>query len=268
MNRLVNVVVVVLLALLGLLVLIPLLPRLRQTADRAHCQNNLRQIGQALQMYCDRHQAYPRAVFPTEGLPPEKCLSWVAAILPYANRPNLAEKLDPKAAWEAPANQEAVATPLRPFLCPVNPHRDEPGQPALTHYPGLTGFGADAARLPGGDPKAGFFGYARRLTPKDLTDGLENTLVGGESLNEVGPWAAGGFPTARGLDPQRQPYIGPDSVFGSLHFTDPNQPSTRLQSGANMLYADGSARFFAEATTPSVLEVLATVAGGEREEGF
>lgn len=69
-----------------------------------------------------------------------------------------------------------------------------------------------------------------------------------------GPWAAGGPSTVRGLDPNDQPYIGWTRQFGGVH-----------RSGANVLVADGSVRFFSASISPEVFQAACTIAGGEKE---
>src|SRR2546421_5181509 len=56
--------------LIGLLV--PVIERGREKAIVAKCASNLRQIGQAISMYCnDNHGAYPRTIYQPD-LPPTK----------------------------------------------------------------------------------------------------------------------------------------------------------------------------------------------------
>ena len=59
--------------------------------------------------------------------------------------------------------------------------------------------------------------------------------------------------TVRGLDPAKQPYIGPGRQFGGLH-----------EGVAVVAMADGSVRFVAESIDPKVFEAISTIAGGEQ----
>ncbi len=59
--------------------------------------------------------------------------------------------------------------------------------------------------------------------------------------------------TVRGLDPARPPYIGPNGQFGGNH-----------PGGANVLFADGSARFVSDSIDPKIFEAMSTMAGGEK----
>jgi prepilin-type processing-associated H-X9-DG protein len=243
---------------------------LQESAHQVECQDNLREIGQAVALYHDEHQHFPPGTIPNPDLPPEKRLSWLAAILPHLHldqERRLAKRgvtapvrggkaraawqaLDRARAWDAEENRPAVATSLPEYLCPSNPERAAPGEPALTHYVGLSGLAADAARLPADDPRAGFFGYDRVLTRKQLQDarGESRTVMAAETALDNGPWAAGGGPTVRGLDPAQRPYLGRGRPPGGIHAT-----------GLNVLYADGAVGFFLDTMEPETFEALVPI---------
>jgi hypothetical protein len=129
----------------------------------------------------------------------------------------------------------------------------EPGSQERCTVPGVTHFvGADAASLPANAPQAGIFGCDRSTRFEEIKDGASNTLLLMETAWENGPWTAGGFPTLRGLDPKRQPYLGSGRSFGGTH------PGV-----AGVAFADASVRFLRDSIRPEVLEALATMAGGE-----
>jgi prepilin-type processing-associated H-X9-DG protein len=255
-----------LLTVVGVVALV--LYHMREMADRTACQDNLRRIGQAVFGYEEKHREFPPAVLPGAKLPVEQRLSWLAGILPHlepppsalpvrgtARRPSkpqvTAEHLHPDQAWDAPANRSAVDTVFREYLCP-----DQIGQfgattPGRTSYVGMAGVGRDAAALPVGDPRAGFFGYERRLTRKELEvgRGASLTLMTLETGRDNGPWAQGGPATVRGLDPAERPYAGPGRPFGGLH-----------PGGFNALFADGSVEFKRDSIASEHLETLAALA--------
>ena len=122
-----------------------------------------------------------------------------------------------------------------------------------TNYIGIAGIGKDAPILPKGDPRCGVFGFDRRTTLADITDGAANTLMIVESGRATGSWLQGGFATVRGLDPANTPYLGPNRQFGGLH-----------QGGAWIATADGSVRWVRDSIDPRVFEALSTIAGGEK----
>jgi prepilin-type processing-associated H-X9-DG protein len=227
-------------------------------SQRLECANNLRRIGLAANKYADAHQeALPRGTLPGPQ-PPEKCLSWLAALLPYLGEQptahqrylGLSAKLDPKQPWDAPANAEALDTPLSVFLCRAHPHFEPRPHPGLTHYVGLTGVGPDAARLPTDSPRAGVFGYDRVVRRQDVTAGISFTMLATETAVDNGPWLAGGRPTLRELAPDETHYIGPGRPFGGLH-----------PGGANVLWVDASVRWVGEGVSPEDFRAQATLSG-------
>jgi prepilin-type processing-associated H-X9-DG protein len=255
-----------LLTVVGVVALV--LYHMRETADRLACQDNLRRIGQGVFAYEEKHREFPPAVLGGPNLPVEQRLSWLAGILPHLEAPPpalptretarrlskpqaTAEHLHYDQAWAAAVNRPAVDTVLREFLCP-----DQIGQlgattPGRTSYVGMGGVGPDAAALPAGDPRAGFFGYERRLTRKELEAGrgASLTLLALETAGDNGPWAQGGPATVRGLDPNDRPYAGPGRPFGGLH-----------PGGFNALFADGSVEFKRDSISSEHLETLAVLA--------
>jgi prepilin-type processing-associated H-X9-DG protein len=254
------------LAVVGVVALV--LVSMREASDRLVCADNERRLGQGVFGYEAKHGAFPAAVLPGAELPPEQRLSWLAGILPYleptpqalprtgsARRPGkaqlTAEHLHPDQAWDAPANRPAVETVLREYLCPDQVGRYGATVPGMTSYVGMAGVGREAAALPAGDQHAGFFGYSRRLTRKELEAGrgASQTLMALETGHDNGPWAQGGPATVRGLDPAERPYAGPGRPFGGLH-----------PGGFNALFADGSVEFKRDSIPPEHLEMLATLA--------
>jgi prepilin-type processing-associated H-X9-DG protein len=264
-------------SLFGVLAMVAL--HLQEPAQRLQCENNLREIGLALNLAHNDQKVYPPATLANPELPPEKRLSWLAVILPFLHQPGVAarplperfqkprtvfEALDKTKAWGAVENRSAVNTVLPEFLSPDHPETVPPETPGRTHYVGIGGLGPDAAALPADDPRAGFFGYDRRLTRNQLQEahgegktgrgedalarGESRTLVVIETAAEIGPWAAGGFPTVRGLDPAERPYTGPGRPFGGLH-----------RGGFHVLFADGAVWFLRDSIDPEKLEVLVPI---------
>jgi prepilin-type processing-associated H-X9-DG protein len=262
--RILSLVVVVVLATGLCLAVVSAISAARQSSE---CVNNLKQIALALNMYAQRG-CFPLAAMPSEGLPPEKRLSWMAGL--YADgffAANVVLVLDESKPWDAEANlrpevlvgrkgegqsrEEGRVFPT--CVCPANPNRSVPAMPNLTSYVGISGLGQDAAGLPPGHPRAGIFGYERRICGQDIKDGASATMMVAETTLHNGPWTAGGLATVRGLDQHSQPYIGRGLQFGGMH-----------RGGTNVAFADGSVRSLRETIDPKVFEALSTVAGGER----
>src|SRR5438552_17807692 len=75
-------------AIIGVLLalLLAAVQRVRATADRAECQNNLRQIGMALHGYHGTYSSLPPGHAKTDGSDPYPNLGWQARILPFVER--------------------------------------------------------------------------------------------------------------------------------------------------------------------------------------
>jgi prepilin-type processing-associated H-X9-DG protein len=245
----------------------------REDAARVGCQNNLRVIGLAVNAYRDEHEEYPEATIPNPALAPDRRLSWLVSTLPYLEKeppqakprpgqgaaphrdvPRITyERIDRTRAWDDADNHAAVSTPLHWFLCPADPSRALRDTLGLTDYVGLAGLGPDAAALPAGDPRAGFFGYDRVLTWEQLQEdhggrGTSSTLMVVETAYENGPWAQGGPATVRGVDTAQRPYAGVGRPFGGNH-----------PGGFNVLFADGSGAFLRNSIDPEKLEALVPI---------
>lgn len=239
--------VVTVLSVLGIVALVVL--RLAMYRSLVSCTDNLRAIGLALDQYHDtNHNFFPTGTVVAGDLPPERRLSWLALVLPYLDRDTpvaqarqkLAAKIDFDRAWDDPANTEAVRAHLGRFRCPATRYPDPAGKAGLDSYIGSAGVGLDAPTLAADRPRAGFFGYDRAVGRKNLTRGISFTMAAVESEESLCPWAAGGPATVRGLAPDEEDYLGVGRPFGGLH-----------ADGANVLWADGSARMVRIGISPA-----------------
>jgi prepilin-type processing-associated H-X9-DG protein len=219
---------------------------------RIQCQSNLRNIVLGALSYANREGHFPSGTWPNPSLPPEKRLSWYAAIMPDLDSPELRDMLDGDRAWGDPANEKVANVMIGVLRCPDRP-QPPVESPMPTPFVGIAGLGTDAPFLPKGHPRAGVFGYDRQTTLNDIQDGASLTMVVTESGRVRGSWLAGGPATVRGLDTADLPYIGPGRQFGGLHKT----------SGANVAFADGSVRFVSDSVDPRIFEAISTIAGGE-----
>jgi prepilin-type N-terminal cleavage/methylation domain-containing protein/prepilin-type processing-associated H-X9-DG protein len=197
------VVIAIIAVLIGLL--LPAVQKVREAASRMKCQNNLKQIGLALQTYHDANLRFPVGTalvgFP-EGTPaasiPVARLNTgpyrpglFAAILPYLEQENLYRGLAMDMAIDAEPNRTLGQTQIAMYLCPSNRHvyglkkaphslplSDRTLQLAVNDYTGLNG----SARLWVGAPGSGQIqdrgGFAERqnLRITDFTDGTSSTI--------------------------------------------------------------------------------------------
>ena len=199
--------------------------------------SNLRQIALGLLAYSNQsHHFPPGAVRDAEGKPLH---GWPTLILPYVdnveayNGLNLARPWDDPTAGPngAPSNRTITQTGIGIYRNPGIPEVPVDLRPVMLNY-------ATNAWVIGDGPP-------RRLD--SITDGLAQTLLGGEAAGNYHPW---GYPV-----PWRDPNLGINqspSGFGSP-----------FDGGANFMFADGSVRFLRNETPMTIFHALATPDGGE-----
>jgi prepilin-type processing-associated H-X9-DG protein len=168
--------------------------------------------------------------------------------IPAAEKPRVAfqrgealyARFDLGKGWEDDPNREAALGAPAWFVSPAG-SRATPGNPGLTQYVGIGGFGADAPGLARTDPRAGFFGYDRVIDRDDVQRGTSQTMIVTERADALGPWTAGGPATIAGVDPRITPYV--PLQFGGLH-----------PHGAHVLFADSHVVFLSDGANPRVWE--------------
>lgn len=281
--------VLVVIAILGVLIglTVPAVQRARDAAARAHCANNLRQIGLALHQYHNGHRSFPPGVSYQDGASPYPFMSWNTRLLPFLEQDGLWAQA--KAAFAQNAFFQAVpphhglSTVMPAYACPSDKWalavRDLGSvQVAFTSYLGVSG--TNQFR------KDGILFLDSRVRFAEVTDGTSHTLLAGErppSADGVfGWWYAGmgqdkdgsadmilgarernvGSSTSTSNCPAGPYEFGPgrfDNQCDLFHFWSPHP------GGAYFLFADGSVRFLAYSAR-SVLPGLATRARGEAVE--
>jgi prepilin-type N-terminal cleavage/methylation domain-containing protein/prepilin-type processing-associated H-X9-DG protein len=169
----------VVIAIIGMLMglLLPAIQKIRTTAARLQCSNNLKQIILALHNYHD-----------TKGsLPPSRTLvyrfSAHAHILPFLEQDSLYQTINWNADVFDPTNDLPRGTRLKVFLCPADNDAYVPDGLAATNYRVnegtsiVNGYGKsdeEGVNLSMPPPNGPFFNSSRgRLT--DITDGTSNT---------------------------------------------------------------------------------------------
>jgi prepilin-type N-terminal cleavage/methylation domain-containing protein len=295
------VVIAIIAMLLGLL--LPSVQKVRESAAKAQCLNNLKQIGLALHGYHDVNQALPpgyRASMPysdgaTDTTPG---WGWAAFILPYIEQDNVYRQVS----FNQPVqNSPAIQTMVKMFLCPSDltppsafPVPDGFGKTiclaAPTSYAACCGRDASDTRDATGD---GVFYRNSRVRIADITDGTSNTILVGERAwaKQNGAWAGaipGGVIRRGQLNPCQPDIPGawyPSSTIAIAHahlnnaLVDPDGSagmddfSSMHIGGSLFLFADGSVHFLRSVSSDNadgsytgdglILQALATRANGE-----
>lgn len=273
----------VVLAIFGLVVALTLcaVQRVRASAARLACQNNLKQIGVALHSYHGSHDRLPPGLA-TGDREPYPFMAWNARLLPYLEQESLwktttAAYAQKRFFLEDPPHV-GLNTVMPAFLCPSDGRVRRPDgvngvRRAATSYLGVSGtdqYDEDGLL---------YLDSHVRLT--DVADGTANTLLVGErppsADGYLGWWYAGYGQNKDGscdmvLGVREKLASGsfPGCKSGAYEFRagEVNDPCAALHywslhpGGANFLFADGSARFLAYSANP-LLPALATRAGGE-----
>jgi hypothetical protein len=226
MRQVVQIAVVALIAVTVVGLVVPAVAQVRGAGSRISCQNNLRQIGLAVENHRGANEGrYAAATMPGKKpppdaelasiaeivattLPPEKRLSWIVELVPYMDQDDTYSRIDKEKPWDAEENRFAALLDYKLVQCPGYPERPPVSTLWPTHYVGIAGLGPDAADLPAGDRRAGFFGYYRTLGKGDLVRGASETAMVAETSAGQGAWTAAGPPTVRGYDPATSHFGG------------------------------------------------------------
>ena len=289
----------VVIAIIGVLIalLLPAVQKVRESAHRMQCFNNLKQMGLAIHNFESVNQTFPPNLSPTQ--------SWVAFMLPFLEQQNLANSYNYTVYWSDPSNANAILTKVPSFTCPsANSTRSAFTYSTAnstgvgTFYNGgawdYTGFSSNATVSPS-TPAVFATTTATSPTPRftAVTDGLSNTIAIAESANRPQYWIGRQqFPNL--LASHDACGSTPGCVEGGI-WADPNKdiafvgwnPTTQSQStsppgntcainctndwqvysfhpgGANCLFCDGSVHFISQGISTTTFGTLVSRAAGD-----
>ena len=138
-------------------------------SNQRQVQNNLKQVGLAMENYREVHGRFPASA--THGPDGKPLLSWRVAILPYLEERELYQSFKLDEPWDSPHNKPLLERMPRLFA-PPGPLGQAPGN--LTHFRVFVGEGT---------PFDG--GQGARL--EDISDGRDRTILVAEA-DEAVPW--------------------------------------------------------------------------------
>jgi prepilin-type N-terminal cleavage/methylation domain-containing protein len=177
----------VVLAIIGVLIalLLPAVQKVRETASRIQCANNLKQMGLALHGYHDVNGSFPPGVVTdTPDLENGK-QSGLIFLLPFLEQQPLYQQYNLAQPWKNPANLTVAQVRVAVFLCPstANQVPEDGGFPgAPTDYAfckGATAYLSTDGRV---RPGSGLFGVNSRRRIADVLDGTSQTFAMGEAV--------------------------------------------------------------------------------------
>jgi prepilin-type N-terminal cleavage/methylation domain-containing protein/prepilin-type processing-associated H-X9-DG protein len=284
------VVIAIIAVLIGLL--LPAVQKVREAAARAKCENNLHQIGVALHDYHALAGGFPPGQLDLKVGTTTTSHNWATLILPQIEEDNLLKAYNLSVNWDDAINDSGIIQhPVKTYICP-----SAPSAPPRTAAIGHNGVGRGVLDYPainqlknpnlpyltitvkGDSTYPGVLGHnvSRRVT--DITDGSSYTLVvaedagrnqgwemgietgGNLSGNDAGAWAnPGGAIVITGYNIPTKTKPGACAI----NCTNAQEVYSFHQGGANVLFADGSARFMNANVSLDILVSLMTRAGGE-----
>jgi prepilin-type N-terminal cleavage/methylation domain-containing protein/prepilin-type processing-associated H-X9-DG protein len=264
-------VVIAILAVL-IAVLVPAVQKVRASAARAQCQNNLKQIGLAFHNHHNQFNYFPTGGWdwfcpPTyvNGQPAvgaQQQASWAFQILPY---------LDAENTWRA-GPLIAIATPQPLYFCPLRR-----GPQTVTYQdeytPPLTNNGMVTHAL--GDYAASNWegtGVVQRYKPNrisDITDGTASTLLVSEkrlnlaNLGQPQPDDNEGYTAGWDEDTIRSTALSPEPDFLGTTWDRSRHFGSSHANGVNALFADGSVRAIAYTIDPVLFGYIGNKSDGQ-----
>jgi prepilin-type N-terminal cleavage/methylation domain-containing protein/prepilin-type processing-associated H-X9-DG protein len=274
--------------LLGLL--LPAVQAAREAARRTQCQNNLRQLGIAIQAYHNQVGRFPPGA-PLHAVETKTSISWRVMILPQLEETNVYDHIKPNREGGA-TSTAAESVKIPSYLCPsAPPQADSEFAQIQSHYSGVMGANRDNKRRVLDQVSCGdifingvFFPESKTRIAK-IEDGTSHTLAIGERIYIFRSWMSGaawsGRPTPKMIctgaasnvvypinadvrqfgyykfDTEAPPdadkkLLLNDLFFGSLH-----------SGGANFCFADSSVHMISDSIDFTIFEDMATIDGQE-----
>jgi prepilin-type N-terminal cleavage/methylation domain-containing protein/prepilin-type processing-associated H-X9-DG protein len=134
---LIELLVVIAIIAIHIGMLLPAVQKVRESANKTICQNNLKQLAVALLHYEHNHSEFPLAY--TDPAGPMKFHNWVPFILPYLDEGTRLGTYNLAVEWWKSPNREVVANRLRVMQCPSTPTLERMQDKPETTPPNKTG---------------------------------------------------------------------------------------------------------------------------------
>ena len=194
-------------------------------------RNQLKQLGIATLNFSGTHLKLPAGgTLLNDG---QQGHGWMTYMLPYLEHHREYEKLDLTKPWNAPENAEVFKDV---FIHDFQSYKITAGNDAEGYQ--LTDYAANEQVMP----------FGRSLHMSDITDGTANTILCGEAIENLQPWAS--------------PFNGRDPALG-INRLPHGFGYEKPYRAANFAMCDGSVQSFSATTDPEILKALATPNGGE-----
>lgn len=286
----------VVIAIIGILIalLLPAVQAAREAARRSQCQNNLKQMGLAIQMHHDARKMFPTGRDRFD----QYAVSWAFRVLPFMEENSLVTTYVNSATVDDPKNAQSMRTPVNVYACPSRrsaaadrnfdnndqvPPQEDRAVAALGDYAASAGHVFNVGMATGevsGQVKFGayereksgaIFSGSRTLS-RNVLDGLAYSFAVGE--RHIPPVPTG---TAAGMEHYAQgdtAFLAGDmplSIFAGTAAgiaTGPSDPATgkfgSVHSGVNQfVFLDGHVTSVTSSIATADLMAFSTIAGNE-----
>lgn len=199
----------VVIGIIGILIamLVPAVQKVRESAARLHCTNNLKQIGLALHSFHDQRGVLPPGYIDGNTNPnstPDNDIGpgwgWASFILPYLEQENVYNQINFSQPVGMGVNAKISQQPLGIFQCPADAYfeplvfdvydSNSNKIASVAHSNYIACNGADECfNGAGGDsqPNRGAFYRNSRTRLIDVSDGLTSTIFAGERSGNHAP---------------------------------------------------------------------------------
>lgn len=210
----------------------PTFQGLKVRRDKVASLNNLQRIAMALNNYAIEYGSYPPpVVYDAQGKP---LYSWRVLILPQLGEASLYARFNLDEAWDSEENAALLASCPLVYLSPTIGSTQGVTEP---NYVLLTGRGT-------------LFPPAGPLSPQDIADGPENTLLVVETASRVSQWS--------------EPWdLDVGKMNKKINASSGNAIGGNHEGGAAAAFADGTSAWLPEDLSPTVLNSLISPSGNE-----
>jgi prepilin-type N-terminal cleavage/methylation domain-containing protein/prepilin-type processing-associated H-X9-DG protein len=286
----------VVIAIIGILVafLLPAIQAARESARRNSCQNNLKQIGLAVQSHHDTRKQFPMGRNQFD----QWAVSWAFFLLPYMEETSVYNSWNAKAKVYEPANIQAMRTPIETYACPSRrraaadrnfdnnnapPPADAIGVATLADYSANAGIKLLTGMINADENIKQFGQYYRteagpiftgsHISARQVEDGLSNTIAIAErhlppvpegTPEEMKDFEIGDTAAIAGDTPHTTFRCSESGLATGPDDPDRNKFGSSHSSGlVQAVFLDGHVRGLRPDVAIAVLKAISTIGGGE-----